>query len=52
MALAQKIALPLLYWENVREQGKYVRQEQSGYGPPAFVQAVKSAGGTVDIMSA
>jgi hypothetical protein len=52
MDFARRNALPLLYWENIREQGAYVRQEQSGYGPPSFVQAVKSAGGTVDIMSA
>ena len=52
MDYARKHSLPLLYWTNVREGGRFVRQEQSGYGPPAFVEAVKSAGGAIDIMSA
>jgi hypothetical protein len=52
MDFARKQSLPLLYWTNVREGGRFVRQEQSGYGPPAFVEAVKSAGGPIDIMSA
>lgn len=52
MAYARKQGLPLLYWTNVRGKDGYVRQEQSGYGPPAFVEAVKRAGGPIEIMSA
>jgi hypothetical protein len=51
MRFAREKALPLLHWENLYRHGEYSGQVQSGFGPPAFRQAVSAAKGPLDVMS-
>ena len=40
---ARKQSLPMLFWENEFQDGRFLGQKQQGYGPPAFQQAVRSS---------
>ena len=49
MAYSRENRIPLIFAENVFEDGKFVSKRDRGYGPPAFIQAVKNAISTEDI---
>ena len=42
MAFAREHTVPLVYSENSFENGKLIKKKTVGYGPPAFVEAVKN----------
>ena len=50
MAYAREKKIPLLFQENLVLDGKYSGVRNRGYGPPAFVEHVKTAVGPEDIM--
>lgn len=41
---------PLILIENLFENGKYQGYRQQGFGPPAFIQAVRNHAGLDDII--
>ncbi len=41
MAQVRKTSIPLIFTENLTENGEITIQKISGYGPPSFVQSVK-----------
>lgn len=49
MAYAREQNRPLLFLENLFEDGKFIGYKQTGYGPPDFVQAVKNSIGLGDV---
>ena len=50
MALSREKFLPLLFCEFLFEEGKYLGSKHIGYGPPAFVNAVRTEIGPEDIL--
>jgi hypothetical protein len=52
MALSRKLMLPLLFSEHEFEGGRFVRRKHIGYGPPSFVNAVKTEPGIEDVFMA
>ncbi len=34
--------MPLIYYENLRENEQFAGMKRMGYGPPSFVHAVKT----------
>jgi hypothetical protein len=48
-AFARERQMPLLFLENIFEDGRFKARKQTGYGPPDFVQAVRNAIGLQDI---
>ncbi|MFC1778401.1 hypothetical protein ACFL3I_13875 [Pseudomonadota bacterium] len=49
MAYSRERLLPLIFTENIFENGQYVSRKLIGYGPPPFVEAVKNAVTAEDI---
>ncbi len=43
MAYSREQSIPLIFYENLLRGGKFLGMKQFGYGPPAFVEAVKNA---------
>ncbi len=50
MAFSRKTLLPLLFFERLLENNKFAGIKRIGYGPPDFVNAVKTELGSEDIM--
>ena len=49
MAYAREHKIPLMYRENLMEEGKLPGHKRLGYGPPAFLEAVKNSMSLDDI---
>jgi hypothetical protein len=43
MDYARTHAIPLIYHSNLMKNGRYTGVQRVGYGPPAFVHAVKTS---------
>jgi hypothetical protein len=43
MAYTRKVQVPLIWSENVVENGRYVRTKKTGFGPPSFILSVKNS---------
>ena len=48
-AYSREHSLPLLFYERVLENRKFVATKRFGYGPPSFIHAVKTEVGPEDI---
>jgi len=42
MAYSRENLIPLIFTENILENGQYVSRKLTGYGPPPFVEDVKN----------
>lgn len=42
MAYSRQHSIPLLFCENLLQEGKYTGKKSLGYGPPSFIHAVKT----------
>ena len=49
-ALASEQRTPLLFYENLRKDGRYSGLKGLGYGPPAFLKAVEQSIGFDDML--
>lgn len=49
MAYSGKQRIPLIWSENLVENGRFIRTKRTGYGPPEFVLSVKNARKNKDI---
>jgi hypothetical protein len=49
MALARQLNLPLLFSEHGYVNGRFASKRKIGYGPPSFIEAVKTEPGSEDI---
>jgi hypothetical protein len=49
MAFAKRKSIPLVWIENLHENGRYTRFKRSAYGPADFVRAVTAPAETLDI---
>ena len=49
MNLAREKSLPLIYIENLQENGRYIGYRQMGFGAPDFIRAVQQSLGPGDI---
>ena len=43
ITFSRKLAMPMIYFENILKDGKFVGRKKYGYGPAAFVEAVRKA---------
>jgi len=50
MEFARQTKVPLIYDERLLRDGKIAGVKQRGFGPPAFIEAVKNAIGPSDII--
>jgi hypothetical protein len=50
MGYTRKTLIPLLFIEWIEENGKFIGQRHRGYGPPAFIQAVKTNFSSEDVI--
>jgi hypothetical protein len=50
MAYTRTHLVPLLYYENIFENGKAVARKRFGFGPPSFIHAVKTEIGRKDVI--
>lgn len=50
-AYAREKKIPLLFQENLLENGRYTKIRNMGYGPPAFLEQVKLAIGPEDVIT-
>ena len=48
--LALELKLPLIFAERLVENGKFIGQKSMGFGPPSFIQAVKTEVLPQDVM--
>ena len=49
MALSRELFMPLLFSEHVFKNGELISKRKIGYGPPAFIKAVKMEPGSDDV---
>jgi len=49
MALSKKLSLPLLFSEHEFKDGRFIGKKKLGYGPPSFIEAVKTEPGPDDV---
>lgn len=50
IAYAEELRRPLIFTENLYRDGKFSGWKQTGFGPPAFVELVKTSIGDEDII--
>lgn len=49
LSFSRKVNIPLIFFENVFENGEFLVKKQTGYGPPSFVEKVRNSIGSEDI---
>ena len=42
MAYSRKTKIPLIWSENIVENGRYIHTKRAGYGPPSFILSVQN----------
>ncbi len=50
MALSREQNVPLTFTERICENGKFIGRKRIGYGPPSFIEAVKTEPAPEDLM--
>jgi len=50
MALSRQQNLPLLFSEHLFKDGRFIGKKRIGYGPPSFIEAVKTEPGSEDVI--